>query len=433
MLARGPDKKRGYQELGGSDSVEPLPVQVPDDGSTRSAGNNQKRMKVETGLYNIDDNRNSHTPFTFTGPQLKNIRKNLKRNIANILTDVTIPHFNLKKIVAESKNFQSFGTRLPNPKAEDEPIFNLIGNMNVIVRDNTSNGEDGKGEILAIKVGSKMKPNPSEEETAIPPDFLQSLAAGLYRFLATNPKASDDDTQHRNRTAGDASEDEEAHQEKGSGNPVPGEMRNFINIHAYYAEGNDDSIKGIKLCQGPAEIWETNCENTAHLKNYLRVIYPLTQLTEKLFQELLPDIHRKYSKVNKVLPETYLVKEEKAWFGIWTSRRMVMSTPTDYSINLKDVPLGFAVIIPLGNFTDGDICFPSLGVKMKLPPGSILFLRSRLLPYYVSKWTGNRFSIVQYICQSVFDYYTEKTRNHPFPLSEMPPWFQGRYQEADVV
>jgi len=63
--------------------------------------------------------------------------------------------------------------------------------------------------------------------------------------------------------------------------------------------------------------------------------------------------------------------------------------------------------------------------------GSILYLRSHLLPHYIGKWTGNRFSIIQYTHQSVFDYYTENanTKEPLFPLAEMPPWYQERYEK----
>ena len=63
--------------------------------------------------------------------------------------------------------------------------------------------------------------------------------------------------------------------------------------------------------------------------------------------------------------------------------------------------------------------------------GSILYLHSYLLPHYVSKWTDNCFSIIQYTHQSVFDYYTENanTEEPLFPLAEMPPWSQERYEK----
>ncbi|RPA99929.1 hypothetical protein L873DRAFT_1843340 [Choiromyces venosus 120613-1] len=152
---------------------------------------------------------------------------------------------------------------------------------------------------------------------------------------------------------------------------------------------------------------------SADLKNYLRSIYPLTKLTEHLFEALLPDFFEKYKK--------------KDWFGIWTSRGTVLSTFTDAHVDINNVPLGFCAITPLGEFTNAHLCLPSLGVKLTLQPSCILFLRSYLLLSYVGKWTGNRFSIVQYTHQSVFDYFTEQTGEAVFPMADMPPWYQESY------
>ena len=73
-------------------------------------------------------------------------------------------------------------------------------------------------------------------------------------------------------------------------------------------------------------------------------------------------------KVYEVLPVTYLTEAEKEWFGIWTSRRTVLSTFTDVHVKLKDVPLGYCAIIPMVNFTNGHICLPSLGIKLPFLP-----------------------------------------------------------------
>ncbi|RPA97667.1 hypothetical protein L873DRAFT_1844684 [Choiromyces venosus 120613-1] len=148
---------------------------------------------------------------------------------------------------------------------------------------------------------------------------------------------------------------------------------------------------------------------------------------ERLFKALLPDFFEKYKKVHKSLPIIYLTQEEKDLFGIWNSRGTVLSTFTNAHIDINDVPLGFCAITLLGEFTDGHLCLPSLGVKLTLQPSCILFLRSYLLLHYVGKWTGNCFSIVQYTHQSVFDYFTEQTGEAVFPMADMPLWYQERY------
>ncbi|RPB05989.1 hypothetical protein L873DRAFT_1785133 [Choiromyces venosus 120613-1] len=255
---------------------------------------------------------------------------------------------------------------------QNEETLRLIDDFNVIIRDNSGVDDLVDGEILTIKIGTLMKENPSEEETAVSASLLESLKTALFHYLATDSLI----------------------------------------------------VQNIESNRGPRVLWETMRGKSTDLKNYLRSIYPLTKLTEHLFKALPPDF---FEKVHNSLPITYLTQEEKDWFGIQTSRGTVLSTFTNAHVDINDIPLGFCAITLLGEFTDGHLCLPSLGVKLTLQPGCILFLRSYLLPHYVGKWTGNRFSIVQYTHQSIFDYFTEQTGEAVFPMADMPPWYQERY------
>ena len=56
------------------------------------------------------------------------------------------------------------------------------------------------GGVLTLKVGLIMKLDPQPNNTAITPSLLKQLNTGLYRYLATNSKALDDDKHHKSRT-----------------------------------------------------------------------------------------------------------------------------------------------------------------------------------------------------------------------------------------
>jgi len=157
---------------------------------------------------------------------------------------------------------------------------------------------------------------------------------------------------------------------------IPEKQTHYINIHAYYTARYDKSIRGIKLYRRPADIWEAKRGNAHTLKHYLCAINPLTQLTQKYFQYLLPEFYTKDKKVYDQLPVTYLTDNEKEWFGIWTSRETVLYTFTDVHVDLQDLPLGFCAIMPLGNFTDDHICLPSLGIKLALQPSRFFLYKS---------------------------------------------------------
>jgi len=207
-----------------------------------------------------------------------------------------------------------------------------------------------------------------------------AVTRGLYRYLATNPKLLDENNCHKSRTPNDEPSDPKILHQGGPAIPILEANSRCINIHAYNTARYNKSISEIELYRGPVEIWEAKRGNAHTLKNYLRAINPLTQLMQKYFQYLLPDFYTKYKKVYNQLLVTYLTEDKKEWFGIWTSRETVLSTFTKVHVGLHDIPLGFCAIIPLGNFTDGHIYLPSLGIKLTLQPGRV-FLYKYLYNY----------------------------------------------------
>ncbi|RPA99682.1 hypothetical protein L873DRAFT_1843363 [Choiromyces venosus 120613-1] len=260
------------------------------------------------GLYDEDAN-DDYRPFTFTKNSLKNVRRNAQQHLSLIFTNITIPTFNLQEAMAASRKTQPPEIKVEGYEKQNEEILQLIDDFNVIIQDNSGVDDLVDGEILAIKISTLMKENPSEEETAISASLLESLKIGLFRILATDSLIGDDDNRHKSCTS-----IENVHpdiiRDDGPVIPIPETNSQCINIHAYYT------------------------------------------LMEHLFEALLSDFFEKFKKVHNSLPITYLTQEEKDWFGIWTSRGTVLSTFTDAYVDINDVPLGFCAITPLGEFTD---------------------------------------------------------------------------------
>ncbi|PUU73940.1 hypothetical protein B9Z19DRAFT_1068591 [Tuber borchii] len=207
-----------------------------------------------------------------------------------------------------------------------------------------------------------MSENPSEEDTAIPPELLSAVTTGLYRFLSSEPKTIDDNTRHTSAI--------KAPRECRPEQPIPKDGGSCINIHAYCTGRQDNSIDGIELSRGPRDVWR-RVGTEQNVMEYLEYIRPLTQLTEGIFQGVLPEVFNKYKPVYDYLRSEGNLLEEtvKSSFGIWMSRAAVLCAQTDVHVDLLDVPLGYCAIIPLGKFTGGHICLPSLGIKIELQPG----------------------------------------------------------------
>lgn len=55
-----------------------------------------------------------------------------------------------------------------------------------------------------------------------------------------------------------------------------------------------------------------------------------------------------------------------------------------------DPQLGWAVLFALGNFQGGDLLVDSLGLRIRLQPGDLIFLRGRVLKHRIDKFTGGQ-------------------------------------------
>ena len=217
-----------------------------------------------------------------------------------------------------------------------------------------------------------MKPNPSENDTAIPDELMSSLTTGLYRFLATGPKTTNDNTQRKSS--------HNVRRECKTEIPIPKGHGSCIDIHAYTTGRNHDQSTGrIELSRQPREMWYGSKDTEKHLVTYLKCIRPLTQLTEKMFQLVVPEVFNKYKLVWDELEVGALGDNVRRSFSIWTSRKIVLCAATDTQLDLLHVPLGYCAIIPLGKFTDGHICLPSLGIKLELQPGESSVVKTRII------------------------------------------------------
>ena len=116
-------------------------------------------------------------------------------------------------------------------------------------------------------------------------------------------------------------------------------------------------------------------------------------------------------------------------FGCWTSHSIVLDSPTHLHRDLDDTVWGFCCIVPQGSFEGGYLCLPSLGIKIACPQGTVIFLRSYILPHYISDFTGTRVSFISFTHQEVVNWYLEKKNEWPYPWDSMPKWWKDAYQE----
>lgn len=85
----------------------------------------------------------------------------------------------------------------------------------------------------------------------------------------------------------------------------------------------------------------------------------------------------------------------------------------------------WAKYAPDGDFAGGDLCFPTLGIKVAAPSGSLIYLRSHILPHFIDEYTGFRLCHVAFMQQVVVEYYKQEANRDPFQGYPMPPWYKN--------
>ena len=73
--------------------------------------------------------------------------------------------------------------------------------------------------------------------------------------------------------------------------------------------------------------------------------------------------------------------------------------------DLKDPKSGWVGMVVLGDFRDGNLCLPDIGVALPYQPGDLVFMRSWALQHFIRKYQGiERYVIVFSTPGSLFDW-----------------------------
>lgn len=60
-------------------------------------------------------------------------------------------------------------------------------------------------------------------------------------------------------------------------------------------------------------------------------------------------------------------------------------------------------MLALGDFTGGDVVLPSLKRRIPMPPGTLVFIRARLLEHYIAPFEGHRYGMVCFFHEGVLE------------------------------
>jgi len=181
-------------------------------------------------------------------------------------------------------------------------------------------------------------------------------------------------------------------------------------------------ISNIELDIGPQQGLLNTARNRKAAEAFLKQLKPVSQIQDRLIQKHMPDLHLRLLEITSKLPDD--CKRWQDMLGLLTSRSFIINCRTKRHIDSKDDVLGMCCILPIGNFIGADVCFPSLNLKIHVPPGTSVFFRSYLLPHYITAFSGHRFCIVSFMHQVVVDFHKQESEEGVDDAELMPQWWR---------
>lgn len=89
---------------------------------------------------------------------------------------------------------------------------------------------------------------------------------------------------------------------------------------------------------------------------------------------------------------------------VFEGRAIMFNRRTPVHRDSKDPLKGWAILVVLGDFTQGYLFIPRLNLRLRYRPGDVVALRGRILEHEVEMWVGGqRISIAHFTHQSKWD------------------------------
>jgi len=139
--------------------------------------------------------------------------------------------------------------------------------------------------------------------------------------------------------------------------------------------------------------------NIEHLPCVHELIHALEPLSDSINQFINNNYFNMYEKLSNLSWGPFAPKP----FRIFPMIAINFNTISDYHLDSYDEANSLCVLVALGDFEGGELCFPQLKIAIQLKPGQVVAFSSKLLLHgncIVTK--GIRYSIVYYIHRDFF-------------------------------
>jgi hypothetical protein len=139
--------------------------------------------------------------------------------------------------------------------------------------------------------------------------------------------------------------------------------------------------------------------NIAHLECVHKLIYGIKPLSDSINQFVQNNYNSLYIKLTNLSWGPFGPKP----FGIFPMIGINYNTISNYHIDANDEANCLCILVALGDFKGGELCFPQLKIVVSIKPGQVVAFRSRLLLHGNCIVTeGIRHSIVYYVHSNFF-------------------------------
>ncbi|KAG8167522.1 hypothetical protein KVR01_003211 [Diaporthe batatas] len=119
-----------------------------------------------------------------------------------------------------------------------------------------------------------------------------------------------------------------------------------------------------------------------------------TKVSRVSFKSWDPELYEEALTVRQNLPEVLQVKLAKTGDNPYGYMAHLVDAQTEGHLDSTDWEQGLAALTCFGNFTDGDLVLPWLGLRISFPSGSSCHLRGREIYHYVTGYQGHRYCVV---------------------------------------
>lgn len=159
-----------------------------------------------------------------------------------------------------------------------------------------------------------------------------------------------------------------------------------------------DDLRPPPEFKGPARNFMASCQV---LKDTEILSHRVNAILEFMDPEHYQEAKKVREETNKEMAGIEAIGTEDPL--VYEGREFLFNRESGVHRDSQDPPLGYAILVALGDSRGARITFPHLGLSVRMDPGDIVAIRGRVVPHkVVGPWTGQRISVPYFTHSSLW-------------------------------